>query len=353
VALKRAFLYSNGAYARLATASSIPLQLGSNDTADVVILDSGNVGIGTNSPQKNVHIKGSSSAYSTLRIETGSDSHGAEIEFADSTDADYGGILQFGSDANEGGRMRFRAGGIETMNLRGGNVGVGTSSPSTLIHAVSSSASPTSFRIENSEGYAQITTDSNVVTFDAEQHLFNNRARTSEYARIDSSGNFLVGTTNTDPTFNRVDGVVISTNDAVLCRSGASWDIGRNSTSGTHITFYTDNGSARVTAGNIASSGSTTSFNTTSDYRLKEDLKDFNALEIASKIKMYDFKWKADDSRSYGVMAHELQEVVPQAVSGDKDAEDMQQVDYSKLVPILLKSIQELEARVEELEKEI
>ena len=68
---------------------------------------------------------------------------------------------------------------------------------------------------------------------------------------------------------------------------------------------------------------------------------------------MYDFKWKEADSRSYGVMAHELQEVLPQAVSGDKDAEEMQQVDYSKLVPILLKSIQELEARVQELEKEI
>ena len=66
---------------------------------------------------------------------------------------------------------------------------------------------------------------------------------------------------------------------------------------------------------------------------------------------MYDFKWKADDSRSYGVMAHELEEVLPQAVIGEKDGEEMQQVDYSKLVPILLKSIQELEDRVKELEK--
>tara|TARA_R100001198_G_scaffold13023_1_gene5599 strand:- start:1819 stop:5916 length:4098 start_codon:yes stop_codon:yes gene_type:complete len=115
------------------------------------------------------------------------------------------------------------------------------------------------------------------------------------------------------------------------------------------ISFKNPNG----TVGTIQTLDSATSYNTSSDYRLKEDLKDFNALDIASKIKMYDFKWKADDTRSYGVMAHELQEVVPQAVSGDKDAEDMQQVDYSKLVPILLKSIQELEARVKELEKEI
>ena len=72
---------------------------------------------------------------------------------------------------------------------------------------------------------------------------------------------------------------------------------------------------------------------------------------------MYDFKWKSDDNaRAYGVMAHELQEIFPQAVSGDKDERNengkpiYQGVDYSNLVPVLLKSIQELEARVKELE---
>ena len=63
-----------------------------------------------------------------------------------------------------------------------------------------------------------------------------------------------------------------------------------------------------------------------------------------------DYKWKADESRSYGVMAHELEEVLPQAVSGEKDAEEMQSVDYSKIVPLLVKSIQELSAKLEALE---
>ena len=89
---------------------------------------------------------------------------------------------------------------------------------------------------------------------------------------------------------------------------------------------------------------------TTSDYRLKEDLKDFNGLDKVSKIPVYDFKWKTDESRSYGVMAHELQEVLPDAVSGEKDAEEMQGVDYSKIVPLLVKSIQELEAKIKILE---
>jgi hypothetical protein len=86
--------------------------------------------------------------------------------------------------------------------------------------------------------------------------------------------------------------------------------------------------------------------------RLKEDLQDFNGLEKVSNIKVYDFKWKADESRSYGVMAHELEEVLPQAVVGEKDAEEMQSVDYSKIVPLLVKSIQELQEEVNELKQQ-
>ena len=105
-----------------------------------------------------------------------------------------------------------------------------------------------------------------------------------------------------------------------------------------------------VNVGNISTTSNSTTFNTSSDYRLKEDLQDFAGLDIVSKIPVYDFKWKTDESRSYGVMAHELQEVLPDAVVGEKDAEEMQGVDYSKIVPLLVKSIQELEAKIKILE---
>ena len=68
------------------------------------------------------------------------------------------------------------------------------------------------------------------------------------------------------------------------------------------------------------------------------------------KINVYNFAWKKDKSRAYGVKAHELEKVLPQAVNGEKDAAEMQQVDYSKLVPVLLKSIQELQERIKQLE---
>lgn len=83
-------------------------------------------------------------------------------------------------------------------------------------------------------------------------------------------------------------------------------------------------------------------YNTTSDYRLKEDYKEIKGLEKILLIKVYDFKWKGIKDRMDGVIAHELQEILPYAVSGIKDGIDYQSVDYSKLVPILVKSIQEL-----------
>ncbi len=96
-----------------------------------------------------------------------------------------------------------------------------------------------------------------------------------------------------------------------------------------------------------------TAFNTTSDYRLKEDYQSFNGLNIINDINVYDFKWKDKNGvtgkRAYGVKAHELNSSMPSAVTGEKDATDMQTVDYSKLVPILIKSIQELKAEIETL----
>jgi hypothetical protein len=115
--------------------------------------------------------------------------------------------------------------------------------------------------------------------------------------------------------------------------------------------FYNPNGQV----GRIQTSGSSTGYFTSSDYRLKEDLQDFAGLDMISKIPVYDFQWKIDENRSYGVMAHELQEVLPQAVTGEKDAvnEDgsisPQGVDYSKIVPLLVKSIQELKAEIDDL----
>lgn len=124
------------------------------------------------------------------------------------------------------------------------------------------------------------------------------------------------------------------------------------------INFKT-NASAAIPISFIASTGSQvgyiiydntgTAYTSISDYRLKEDLNVINGLDLISKINVYDYKWKSADKRSYGVMAHELQEVVPQVVFGEKDGKDMQSVDYSMLVPILIQGIKEQQVQIEEL----
>jgi len=96
----------------------------------------------------------------------------------------------------------------------------------------------------------------------------------------------------------------------------------------------------------IVVNASSVAYNTSSDYRLKQDLKDFNGLDLISKLKAYDYEWKVDKSRSYGVIAHELQSVINYAVTGVKDGKEMQGVDYSKIVPVLIKAIQELNDKI-------
>ena len=124
--------------------------------------------------------------------------------------------------------------------------------------------------------------------------------------------------------------------------------------SGNFIQFLNLSGNS---AGSITHTGTTTTaYNTSSDYRLKEDLKDFNGIDKIKAINVYDFKWKEEENRMFGVLAHELAEVLPYAVSGEKDAEyedgriKSQGVDYSFLTPLLVKAIQELTAKVEALE---
>jgi len=116
-----------------------------------------------------------------------------------------------------------------------------------------------------------------------------------------------------------------------------------------HFVFSNGNG----VVGTIFTSGTSTSYNTSSDYRLKEDLKEIKGLEKVSAIKVYDFKWKDNDSRMDGVIAHELAEVLPYAVNGEKDGEQMQGVDYSKIVPVLVKAIQEMNQTIQNQQQQI
>jgi hypothetical protein len=161
-------------------------------------------------------------------------------------------------------------------------------------------------------------------------------------------GDVLVAKTSTDGTVVGVELRAIGL--GIFTRSGGSClQLNRNTSDGIIASFRTSD----VERGSISIAGATTSYNTSSDYRLKEDFKEVKGLEKVQAIKVYDYKWKANESRMDGVKAHELAEVLPYAVYGVKDEVDedgndkMQGVDYSKLVPIMIKAIQELKAEID------
>ena len=87
-------------------------------------------------------------------------------------------------------------------------------------------------------------------------------------------------------------------------------------------------------------------FATISDYRMKSNLRSIEGLSIIMNTKPYKFDYNYDCSTSFGMIAHELQEVIPEAVFGEKDGEVMQGVDYMKLLPITIKAIQEQQCTI-------
>ena len=112
--------------------------------------------------------------------------------------------------------------------------------------------------------------------------------------------------------------------------------------------------------GSITTTTNSTAYNTSSDYRLKEDVIEMEgSLDRLKGLKPCNFRWKSDGTRVDGFLAHEAQEIVPDAVTGTKDAVDgegnpeYQGIDQSKLVPLLTKALQEAVAKIESLEERV
>ena len=313
------------------------------------INSAGNVGIGTVSPRAALQVaKGISAA-----VPTPGDNTACAVFGNSTSDNNYGLVLgALGSGTSYISSQRTN-GASTTYNLaiqpNGGNVGIGTVSPDVTLH-ISKNAIGDYLKIggDNVDSARGLLFTSSTTISTGDTHTINARSGNGvialatgsvERMRITSGGDVLIGTQGT-PNGTSVygSGFIDSSNERSQLRMAS------NTTGGLDLVqFYNPNG----LIGRIFTNGSATSYITSSDYRLKEDLKDFAGLDMVSKIPVYDYKWKADESRSYGVMAHELQEVLPDAVSGEKDAEKMQGVDYSKIVPLLIKSIQELKAEID------
>jgi len=240
---------------------------------------------------------------------------------------------------------------VNVLTLLGsGNVGIGTSSPSAKL---SVNANAVGLLANISDGIAetlQISTGSGYVSFlnpNSGVIAFRDSTNAVERMRITSGGDVLVNSSSTSSGAKFNVFFSDNTNNGQVIR-----EITGNASVGYLI--FNSNGTQ---TGSITRVGSTAAvlYNTTSDYRLKEDLKEVKGLEKLSKLKVYDFKWIGTNERMDGVIAHELQEILPYAVNGEKDALDKegidsyQGVDYSKIVPILIKAVQELKQEIETL----
>jgi hypothetical protein len=236
-------------------------------------------------------------------------------------------------------RMRIDSSGL---------VGIGTSSPQNLLHVNKSDSLASAMQFTNSTTGATSSDGVFVGLGSGEQGYFWNYeandlilgTSNAERMRIDSSGNLLVGRSSASAAF---------TNDGHVFYGTGQHYIFSNATQ--CVRFYETSGSGQQ-VGSISITSSATAFNTSSDQRLKDNIVDApSASDDIDAIQVRSFDWKADGShQKYGMVAQELQSVAPEAVSGDADSDDMMGVDYSKLVPMLVKEIQSLRARVAQLE---
>ena len=192
----------------------------------------------------------------------------------------------------------------------------------------------------NITAYNRVTSAYLPMTLDTSASIFSISG--SERMRLDSSGNLLVGTTSA---------TTLTTNSIVArATQGSLYVAHENGNTGSNFGVFVYDG---TTIGSISQSGTTAVlYNVTSDQRLKENIVDapeFGSVIDSIKVRSYD--WKADGNHQRaGFIAQELVTVAPEAVHQPADPEEMMAVDYSKLVPMLVKEIQSLRIRIAQLE---
>lgn len=331
---------------------------GTSAVSASVIYDTGtNVGIGTSSPGSKLEVVAQDAIRATgfqpfLTLRDSSDSNkGSRIQTASGTTIFY-------NDATGGGTY------TERMRINSsGNVGIGTSSPDAGLTVIKSATISSQVNVAARIG-SGVTSDlllgsvNGNTPFVASQGAYPVTFFTNatERARIDSSGNLLVGKTSTANS---------TTTDGFMVQLAAS--------GGGTVSYITNGGTGSALAvgvqadtnavlfyrsgtfvGSISVTGSATAYNTSSDYRLKDiDGPIANSGAYIDALNPVQGSWKADGSRFIGLLAHEVQEVSETPIAtGEKDGEEMQAMDYSapELIANLIAELQSLRARVAQLE---
>lgn len=342
-----------------------------NNSERMRIDSSGNVGIGTSSPERLLDAAGTArfrgdvdmfasvgGAVNSIFQYFGSAALPRAAAIYSKTDTATAGNLVLATSQSGTGTITERM-RIDSV----GNVGIGTSSPTKKLSIETTPSAPTNgFNIQYS-GSEVASFTSNAGTGEIRigatgtgTYFPTFYSSNTERMRIDSSGNLLVGKTSTANS---------TTTDGFMIQRAAS--------GGGTVTYITNGGTGSAFAvgvqadtnavlfyrsgtfvGSISVTGSATAYNTSSDYRLKDiDGPIANSGAYIDALNPVQGSWKADGSRFIGLLAHEVQEVSETPIAtGEKDGEEMQAMDYSapELIANLIAELQSLRARVAQLE---
>jgi hypothetical protein len=292
-----------------------------------------------------------------------------------------------GSDTNTGmffpaaDTIAFAEGGVEAVRMdSSGNVGIGTTTPIGKVSAERASGSAgwayhiKATGVTNDSGFFMTASNNmEVVLRDNSGNLSfltntgNNLITVvggSERVRVTANGDVLIASTSgLVPGYATGSGFGVQSNGVFSNgRSGGSDSAYmQRDAAGSYFAFWYGNlNSTPAGVGGITTNGTNTSYNTSSDYRLKHDMQPLTGgLATIGALKPSTYKWKSNDSYGEGFIAHELAEHIPLAVTGEKDGLNEngsikpQGVDYSKIVVHLVAAVQELSAKLEAAEARI
>ena len=311
-----------------------------------------NVGIGTSSPAVKLHVSSTGTPIFRIQDADGSDYYAQISQATGNTIFD----TRFGA-SNGAFIFRGLGGGTADEYMRitsAGNVGIGIASPQELLHLQKTGGS--TMRFQN-PGVRVWNIGNNSTSF-----VFYDVTAAAERMRIDSSGDLLINTTITG---------VQNANTIATDSSEGRLYLNTTSTSGLIFLNQSYNDTAaryqmlfyrsEVFVGSITSNTTSTAYNTTSDYRLKENLNAIsNGIDRVKQLNPLRFNFIANPEKTVdGFLAHEVDSIVPEAITGEKDALDEkgnidpQQIDQSKLVPLLTAALQEAITKIEALEARV
>ena len=320
------------------------------------------VGIGTNSPTNTLHVNSGTNNTAALFQSTDTE---VVLEFTDSAGTAYlkasGDYIKMGATPSD-----------SLTILYGGNVGIGAANPVEKLQ-VDGSFKVGNLKIQDANGgrigFNRNTANGDIYDSNFAAFQINGAYAGADFMAVEAytsggvgttamvigdNGNVGIGTTDLS-SYGAQLNVKMSggSNNAIIASINST-------TSGTrrHIDFF--DGSSTSRKGAIETNGTGTTYNTTSDRRLKDNIQPIeDAIDKLMDMKPVIHTWinNPESPQVHGFIAQEMQEVAPEAVSGDAESDEMMSMDYGRITPVIvaalqdaLNEIKELKTRIDELE---